>query len=177
MAAGPALKLVLTPGGAPTLREIALRLRAMNERETGRIFRRNLRIPVAGMRRDIRLRIMSIPSTAPHTRYYRDPIGLRLRLIKCVRVTSRTTSEGGTGAGRLTEVSVYMDVSRMPPGQYALPRAEEGLKRWRHPVFGQPPWVTQSPNPFFYPVVAAHGGEARKAVDDAIDQIKRRLDG
>ena len=171
------IRFELTPSGGPSLREIALRLRAMNEPEVGRIFRRNLRTPVASMRRDIRLRIMAI-KPGKHTRWYRDPVGLRVRLARCVRVTSRTTAEGGTGVGKVTTVAVFMDVERMPPGQYALPLTEEGIKVWRHPVFGhRDNWVGQEPNPYFYPVVAAHGGEARMAVDDAVREIKRHVDG
>ncbi len=168
MGATGTLRLTLTPGQGPSLNRIARKLRAMNEPEVAKIFRRRLRDPVAHMREEIRIKIMAIPTHDGHS-------GLRVRLARCVRVASRTT-------GREATVAVYMDPRRMPDGQLALPLTMEGIKVWRHPVFatGSPEtwrWVTQEPHPYFYPVVAANTGAARLAIKRALEDIKRYVDG
>ena len=145
--------LRLQLAGGEELRQIALLLRKMNEPEVGRIFRRQLRGHVVAIQRDVRATIMAIPSDGDDHRSVSggNITPLRVRLARCVRVTSRTTAEGGTGAGKVVQVAVWMDVHRMPRGQFSLPITEEGLKIWRHPTFGGVPWVVQSPHPLLLP--------------------------
>ena len=115
--------------------------------------------------KDVTARIMSIPATSGYHS------GLRLRLVGCLRTIDDVN-------GDESYVSLFMDVHRMPSGQYALPITMEGLKRWRHPVFGdRQVWVTQSPHPYFYPAVAGADFGTRAAIDAGLEEITTAVDG
>ena len=159
------LKLSIQHVGGPSLPEVAAALRSMDNRRVGGIYRRALRPHFRGLQREIRASIMAIPSKKSGS-----PEPLRLRLVKCVRVASWV---GGPETG----VMVFMDVSRMPQGERALPLYEEGSKApWRHPVWGNRDiWVSQRANPYFHPVIAAHRGTERVALDRAEQEVARRL--
>lgn len=160
----PGMRVEILPGGGAQLRRIAYLLTKMDEPEVGRIFRAQLREPMVSMRREVKARILSIPTHGTkHT-------GLRGRIANTVRYSSRTT-------GRAATVAIWVDVHKMPDGQYSLPIGMEGLKVWRHPTFGGDPWVTQEPHAYFYPVVAVREHDARTAVERAMEEIKQRVGG
>jgi hypothetical protein len=158
------LRVGLTPGLGADLRVIAAELRSMDDARVGRIFRARLRNYGNPVMRSIRARILAIPTHgAKHT-------GLRLRLAGCLRISSRTT-------GKNTGLVIWMDVTRMPAGQYSLPSGMEGKKVWAHPVFGKPPWVVQGPHPYFYPVALASAPLSLEAIEAALDEIRIDVSG
>ena len=160
------LRLSITHTSGPSLPEVAHALRSMDNRRILSIYRRQLRAHVSGLRREIRASIAAIPAKSVG----QHPDALRLRLARCVTVFSDVT-------GAQTTVGVWMRPEAMPTGQFALPAYMEGKKApWTHPLFGdRDKWYGQSARPYFYPVIAAHRGTERVALDRAEEDIKRRL--
>lgn len=146
------------------LRVLSAELRRQGDREIKRKMSRQLRASAAPMVPAVRASIAAIPvkGTSGST-------GLRQRLQKATRLKVRTT-------GREAQVTILVDPKRMPPGQMALPQAMEGLKRWRHPVFGdRAVWVTQEPHAYFFRVVRPLGIASRVAVAKVIRDITREI--
>jgi hypothetical protein len=144
------------------LREISKKLRRMDNPEIKKRFRRELRKAAAPLVPAVRAAIADIPTTGDrHT-------GLRKRLQKATRLKVKTT-------GREAGVSILVDPKKMPDHEKSLPQAMEGLKRWRHPVFGHDVWVTQEPSPYFFRTVRPLGVSSRVAVNRVVDGITREI--
>jgi hypothetical protein len=104
---------------------------------------------------------------------YRQPPGLRLRIARCVTTFA-------SWQGDRVVAGIEMDPRKMPSGQYSLPLGMQGVKRWRHPLFGmEEHWVMQgnAPHPYFYQNVAGMGPASRKAIGRALDQMTRAISG
>lgn len=111
----------------------------------------------------VRSAIRSIPTTgAGHT-------GLRSRMAKATRLRVKTS-------GRDAQVAILVDPAKMPAGQKALPMEMEGVKRWRHPVYGNTDvWVTQKPHPYFFRTVAPLGRKSKTAVNKVLKDLTRQI--
>lgn len=156
--------IILQVRGGEDLRRISRQLRHVgNGREIRRRFVRELRAAARPLVPAVRASIAAIPArSGRHT-------GLRRRLQAATRLRIRT-------AGRDASVAVLVDPDRMPSGEKALPKLMEGLRRWRHPVFGdRETWVTQQPHPYFFRVVRPLGLKSRRAVNQVIDSITRDI--
>jgi hypothetical protein len=96
---------------------------------------------------------------------------LRVLLAKSVRVEVRTS-------GRMAGARIRADGRRMPDQMKSLPALVEGEKpRWRHPVFGdRAVWVDQAPSPIFYATLAPHTDRAARAINEVLDDVKRKLE-
>lgn len=150
--------------GGEDLRRISRELRRMDNPELKKRFRRELRKAAQPMIPLVRNSIRSIPSK----RVYQQD-GLRGRLAKATRLEVRTV-------GKNASVAIRVDGRKMPSHQKALPRAMEGTKRWRHPVFGdRNAWVDQPDHPYFFHVVRSVGPHARKGVNKVLDKITRDI--
>lgn len=159
------------------LKRIGKELRGQDNKAVRKRFRRELRAAAAPMVPAVRASIAAIPvkGTAGST-------GLRKRLAKAVTLRVVTV-------GKNAQVSIRMSPAKMPDGQMALPAAMEGLKKWRHPVFGEEssyrilvhgnredaPWVTQESHPYFYRVVRPLGPAAKVAVNKVVHDIERKI--
>ena len=145
------------------LREISRGLRAQDQKEITRQFRREVRAVAAPFVPAVRASIAAIPvkGTSGST-------GLRKRLQKATRLKVKTT-------GHEAQVAVLVDSARMPDGEKALPKDMEGLQRWRHPVFGHEPWKTQEPHPYFFRAVRPLGASSRVAVGRVVAGISRDI--
>jgi hypothetical protein len=97
--------------------------------------------------------------------------GLRQLLAKATRVEVRT-------AGRQAGARIRVDGRKMPDRMKSLPAYWEGEKpRWRAPVFGnRQAWVEHKPRPLFYGIVQRHEVQARRAVDQVLDQVRQKLE-
>lgn len=156
------MSLVVRASGAD-LRRISKQLRAQNDKELAKQFRRELRAVAGPFVPAVRSSIMAIPVKGTKS------TGLRGRLSKAVTLRVRTS-------GKDAQVSILMSTARMPSGQKSLPAGMEGTKRWRHPVFGDPDvWVQQDPHPYFFPVVRPMGTAARGAVNRVVSKITRQI--
>jgi hypothetical protein len=95
---------------------------------------------------------------------------LRSQLARTVRIEVRTT-------GKLAGARIRADGRRMPSGMRALPKAYEGVTRWRRPVFGnREVWVAQQSHPTFYPAVRPSEAQARQAIDQVVAGVFRKIE-
>lgn len=118
----------------------------------------------------VRTRILAIPVKG--LKPYNQVPGLRKRIANCV-IAWADVWEGSVYVG------IAIDSSRMPPGQYSLPLGMEGVKPWRHPVFGDDPWVDQgnAPHPYFYEAASVLSVRAKRAINKVLDQITTAVGG
>lgn len=66
----------------------------------------------------------------------------------------------------------------LPPDQKNMPRHLDSEKGWRHPVFGdRNVWVSQKGGPWFGKTIKRKAPAFRKAVLDAMDEIKNEIKG
>lgn len=165
----------LRPGGKD-LKRIGKELRGQDSKAIRAKFRTELRAAAKPMVPAVRSSISGIPVKGPKS------TGLRKRLQKAVTLRVITV-------GRNAQVSILLSTAKMPDGQRALPAAMEGLKKWRHPVFGEDsatrtlvhgnredaPWVTQQPHAYFYPVVRPMGAAAKVAVSKVTRDIEKKI--
>jgi hypothetical protein len=80
--------------------------------------------------------------------------------------------------GSVVSVGIEINSSRMPSGQMSLPLMMEGVKIWRHPLFGdREHWYTQDSHPYFYQAVAMYGPASRLAIERALEQITLKVSG
>lgn len=146
------------------LTRITRELRAMDDREVLKRFRKELRSAAKPLVPAVRASIRQIPSSRPYT-----ATGLRGRMVRATGLQVKT-------AGRQASVVIRVDGRKMPPGAKAVQSYMEGSKpRWRHPVFGHDWWVQQPSHPYFYKVMAAGGPRARLAVNRVMDQVSRDI--
>ncbi|MEW2300280.1 hypothetical protein AB0958_09895 [Streptomyces sp. NPDC006655] len=145
------------------LKRISRELRAMDDKEIKKRFRKELRAAAAPMVPAVRAAIRQIPSKRG---YSAD--GLRARMAAATKLEVRTV---GKDAG----VRIRVDGRKMPDKQKALQSYMEGLKRWRHPVFGSDVWVQQKPHPYFFRTVDPMGARTRVKVITVIDQVAKDI--
>src|SRR5690606_4117003 len=96
----------------------------------------------------------------------RRSTGLRARLAAATRVSAQATG-----------VRIAVQENRVDP-EYGntLVQGSEGLKRWRHPVFGNTEkWVGQKGSPWFYPTLRREGPAFRAAVERAMRDTMRKI--
>ncbi|MFF2383771.1 hypothetical protein [Streptomyces sp. NPDC058108] len=150
--------------GGNDLRRISRELRKMDDKEIKKRFRKELRAAAAPLVPRVRASIRSLPSSRGYS-----PDGLRGRLSKATRLEVKTT-------GKQAGVAIRVDGRKMPTHMKGLPKAVEGTKRWRHPVFGhRDVWVDQPKQPYFFHVVRPLGLASRKAVSRVLDGISRDI--
>ena len=146
------------------LARISRELRRMDDAEIKRRFRRELRAAGAPMVPAVRASIAAIPvkGTSGST-------GLRRRLQRATRLMVRTS-------GRQAGVRVIVDPKRMPDHQKSLPQMMEGVRPWRHPVYGnREVWRSQESHAYFFPVVDRMGAASRVAANRVIKSIERDI--
>lgn len=147
-----------------TLSAVVARLDAMNEVAVDEILRKELAKAARPFAPAVRAAILNIPTHGEkHT-------GLRLRIARCV--TTWATIDGP-----VVSVGIAIDSDRMPSGQFSLPLMMEGVKRFRHPVFGdRSNWVAQESHPYFYSATALFGPASRNAIQRAVNRIAATID-
>jgi len=94
--------------------------------------------------------------------------GLRRTIASATKLT--VTAKG---------VKFVVDESRLPGDQRGLPRALDNPKGWKHEVFGRKniPKVRQHGGPWFASTIAKHEQSFRRAIVEAMDDIKRDIEG
>lgn len=147
------------------LARIVRELKAMDDKELLKRFRKELRATARPLVPAVRASIRQIPSSLP---YKAD--GLRGLLSKATNLQVKTV-------GRQASVVIRVDGRKMPTRSKSLQAYMEGTKpRWRHPVFGNTEvWVQQPAKPYFYRVMDRAGPRARLGVNKVIDQISRDI--
>jgi hypothetical protein len=98
--------------------------------------------------------------------------GLRARIAACAETASWDSGP------REVSVAVEIQPQRMPPREKSLPLMMDGAKRFRHPVFGDRlNWVSQEQHPYFTRAASGFGRAAGPAMQRALDDITRQING
>lgn len=156
-----------TRGQGANLRTIARELRRMDDRTVKALFRKRLTDAAGPFVPKVRASALAIPIKAEGAQ-----TGLRARIAACAEVASW---ESGA---RQVSVAVEIQPQRMPPRERSLPLMMEGVKRFRHPVFGnRENWVQQQPHPYFYRAASGFGRASEEAMRRALDDITHQLNG
>jgi hypothetical protein len=153
------------------LRAIADELRRMDGTRVKALFRKRLTDAAKPVVPRVRASVMAIPVKGTS-----GTTGLRARIAECVQVASWDSGP------RQISVAVEVDAHKMPSGQRSLPAYMEGAKpRWRHPVYGRrenpADWQAQSSHPYFYGPARSFGQAAGRALEAALEDITRQIDG
>jgi hypothetical protein len=171
------IKVGLSSRGA-SLTATSRDLRRMDGRQVKEIFRRRLEDAARPYPMRVRASALAIPVKpgGKHT-------GLRARIAGCVSLSSGTDAKSAY-------VSVWINPFNMRPDYVTLPLYMQGVKervgrdtrgytRWRHPVYGhrERPWVQQGSHPFFYQAAQPLGRAAGPAIESALGDITRKLNG
>jgi hypothetical protein len=115
----------------------------------------------------VRQRIIAMPSKGENARRGRPSLRRTLQRATVMQVRSR----------KAATVVIKTDPKKMPVGIKGLPPYIEGEGRLRHPTFGHDPWVAQPPVPFFYGTLRPHEPRLQRAGEQAVDEIKKELEG
>lgn len=150
------VQLDVTAAGLRRMRRAARRLETVEPRLQAEVVRR---IQGAGTPtlQALRRAARAIPAEGPKTRGTRD-------------LMARNTVMSRTGSG------LRFQGKPLPGDRRNLPILFEGLRRWRHPVYGNTRvWVGQASSPWFYPTTERVGPEferaCERAIDDTIDYL------
>ena len=148
----------------------------MDGRQVKEIFRRHIEDAALPYPVAVRASVLAIPvkEDGKHT-------GLRARIAGCVTLSSGTDDKSAYA-------SVWVNPNRMLPDYRTLPLYMEGVKtgsrggnysRWRHPVYGRwlPGQGNQAPHPYFERPMAPLGRAAGPALESALGDITRKLNG
>ena len=155
---------------------VARELRRMDHRRVSGIFRGALEDAARPYPRRVRASVLAIP-TKPGGKH----TGLRARIAQCAELSSGTDAKGAYA-------SVWVNPLKMLPDYTTLPLYMEGVKagsrgqnysRWRHPVYGRwlPGQGNQSAHPYFEQAVQPLGREAGRALEVALQDITRKING
>lgn len=78
---------------------------------------------------------------------------------------------------RARGVTIEVNGARMPPDQRTLPMATDSTKGWNHPVYGNREiWAHQIGGEWFYKTLLGHAEKFRQALNDAMDDVARRIE-
>jgi hypothetical protein len=146
--------------------------KVLRQHANGREVRKELTDGLRGVLRPIVPQIKAAYLSGPSGRgkARRKGGSLRSQLARTVRLEVRTS-------GKLAGARIRADGRRMPSGMRALPKAYEGVKRFRHPVFGnREVWVAQQSHPTFFPAVQPSEAQARQAIDEVVAGVFRKIE-
>lgn len=170
------IRVGLSNRGA-SLSVVARELRRMDGRTVKGIFKRRLEDAARPYPARVRASALAIPVKpgGKHT-------GLRARIAQTVTLSSGTDAKSAY-------VSVWVNPFKMLPDYVTLPLYMEGVttertryrhdySRWRHPVYGNTEvWRGQSSHPYFYAPVTPLGRAAGPALELALEDITRKING
>jgi hypothetical protein len=154
----------------------ARELRRMDGGKVKGIFKRHLEDAARPFPAAVRASALAIPAKPGG-----KSTGLRARIAACVELSSGTDADSAY-------VSVWVNPLRMLPDYTTLPLYMEGVKlttrganysRWRHPVYGhrERKWEQQASHPYFYQAASPLGRAAAPAIEAALEDITRQLNG
>lgn len=152
--------------------DLARSLRRLeNGKELRKQLRRDITKEVKPMVPAVRSRVKALPSKGESRRRGRP--GLRASTAKATRLQAQMS-------GRFAGVTVRVDPKKMPSGMHNLPAYLEGrepFQRWRSPNFGRrsDSWKTQPAHPYFYAIARRYEPVAARAVEAAVDSIRRQI--
>lgn len=118
-----------------------------------------------GMQRS-RFKAGKARSERSRERILRKGRGLRASIASATRL--QITAKG---------VRIVVNSNALPEDQRSLPRHLDSPKGWRHPVFGnREHWVSQKGGPYFAETIKKKAPAFRKAIVEAMQDIKNELE-
>lgn len=159
------MRVVITDGG--DLRRLSRDLRKLSDgKELNRAFVKEVREEAKKVQKEVRAGYRSAPAWSGE--YHRPGGSLRSMLAKATTLKVRIS--------RRPIVAIAVRGDKMPEGMRAIPKEYEGVKRWRHPVFGnRSAWVGQSGRPVFTRIVPKSKRKVEKAVGKVAEKHARRI--
>ena len=166
MAGQPAISIT-----SDDLVEVTRALRRLeNGRELRKQLRKDLTKDIKPMVPAVRAKVKALPSKGESARRGRP--GLRASTARATRLQAQMS-------GRFAGITVRVDPKKMPPGVHNLPGYLEGaapFQRWRSPIFGRDDYKTQPAHPYFYAIARRYEPAAKRAVETAIESIRRQIE-
>ena len=122
----------------------------------------------------LRTAVRSVDIRAQRSAKRRRPSGsqrrLRRKIANALRIATRNT--------RLVGVRIEVAMGRFDPEERGLPAYTDARGKWRHPVFGNTNrGVQQYGQAWFMPTVLRHMPDFRRAVNQAMADVVRRIKG
>lgn len=158
------MPIPVTVSGTLQFRDLATRLRSPHVEAECATELLDVAPPVVAA---VQARVMAAEWPAVPSKGGGGSSGLRRRLAAATRA-------------RAWRAGVHFVVAD-PQGQQMARYTEGVSRRWRHPTFGRrdrpQDWITQRPDPWFFPTIRAEEARFRAAVERAVDRIVRRLQG
>lgn len=182
----PPLRISLAATNVSAYRQLAKDLRKAGKTDLRKQLRKKITDAGRPVLDDVRSAVRDLPVTSRGG-------GGKQRLG--YNVERATTARAKTSAGRrgsglrqtiaaATKLQVtargvrfVVQSSKLPPDQRTLPRHLDSEKGWRHPVFGdREEWVHQRGRPYFAVTIKKRASAFRKAIVEAMEQIRRDLE-
>lgn len=181
--------VVLAITGAQKYRDVAKKLRKAGPQ--GKELRKELNKAIRGAGKDAvadtRRAITNLPVKGTRGGGGQERTAYASRNVKTDRGRAsaarrsglRRTIAGATGIRiKPAGITISVDGGKLPPNQRSLPRALDSRKGWRHPLFGDTSrWYGQRGGPWFFKTLYGHSDKFRKAIDQALDDIAKKIDG
>jgi hypothetical protein len=164
------------------LRKLGRDLRGQDNKHLRSKFTKAVREPLKGAQREVRVKIRAIPSKGAVTGGHAARHGHKLKegakrsqRFGTLRSRLAATVAIKVNMQRNVSVRIYMDASKLPEGQRGLPQLMEGVRPWRHPVFGHDVWVSQQAHPYFFTTVLPYRRQVQEELLRAADEVIREL--
>lgn len=163
------------------LKKLAVDLRGQDNRHLRSKLTKGIREPLKEAQREVRGKIRAIPSKGTATGGHASRIAhrptsrsrgyrygtLRSRMSAAVAIKVRTSGD--------VAVRLYMDRAKLPADQRNLPPLMEGLRPWRHEVFGHDVWVTQKAHPYFFATLLPYKLRVQEQMLRIADEVIHEL--
>lgn len=147
-------------------RDLARRLRTADA-ELKRHLRRRIREEGAPALQAVRAAARGIDMTTQPSAGGGDSSGLRARLAAASKLSVQASG-----------IRFTVQERRVDPRYGATLTAGSEGKPWRHPVFGnRNAWVRQQGSPWFYPTLRSEGPAFRAAVERAVRDTLKHIEG
>lgn len=159
--------------GGIELRRLLRDLKQQARGDLARKLRRNIRRAADPVVTDLRGAVLRVNVTADPPgrrpgRAYRNRPHLRAKVAAAIGVT--ITQKG---------VRIRVNANKVGPYGSVLSKYLDAeiaqYRRWRHPVFGHDVWAVQHGQPWFFNTIDGHVDDFRRAVLDAIDEVRDEL--
>lgn len=159
------IRMRVADGG--DLRRLSRDLRKLSDgKELAKAFRKEVRVEAKKIQAEVRAGYKSAPGWSGPRR--RSGGSLRSMLARATTIQVRTS--------RRPSVSIGVRGSKMPDGMKAIPTYYEGIKPWRHPVYGnRGTWVSQPGTPVFTRIVPKSRRRVQRAVGRIADDYAKRI--
>lgn len=159
------IRMRVVDGG--DLRRLSRDLRkAADGKELNKAFTKAVRAEAKKVQSEVRAGYRSAPAWGGA--YHRTGGSLRSMLARATTLTVRLS--------RRPVVAIAVRGDKMPSGMRAIPRQYEGIKPWRHPVFGnRGAWASQSGAAVFTRIVPRSRRKVQRAVSKVADEHARRI--